>query len=186
MRSIIFTRTRHKYQEYLFLLLMWYFLKLMRPFPFAQKQHHTNKSSTSWPNLPATSAKWFTSAKERHKSQDNMFQWLSGSGLFVCVWVCACVRCRFCSPRHTTLGSMVLPVINTGLKSPTVTVSHTACFVSGLIMNYHHPPMQWWLAVASHRRNTRERTKTNTCVLTVKCRNCESIQHATIYRCLSV
>lgn len=35
--------------------------------------------------------------------------------------VCVCVLCRFCSPRHTTLGSLVLPVINTGLKSPTVT-----------------------------------------------------------------
>ena len=94
-------------------------------------------------------------------------QWLfCGYSLFVCVcgWVgvslCMCAFCRFCSTCHTTLGSLVLPVINTGLKSPTVT-RLPYCLFCPRLNNELAPPSNAVVTLFVAARDTHTHTHTH-------------------------
>lgn len=123
---------------------------------------------TCHPPQPNDSPQWksiTTSSTMHFKGNDNGYS-TTLARLCVCVRVGVCLRCRFCSTRHTTLGSLVLPVINTGLKSPTVTRLPYCLFCPGL-NNELDPPSNAvvTLFVASHYTQ-HTHTHTYTCAHT--------------------
>ena len=124
-----------------------------------------SRQPPDWGNLPPSSAKWVTSVKEHHNRRHNilqkLWQWsLCGLGL-LCVSGCVCTLQVLFRPSHYT-WLPVLPVINTGLKSPTVT-RLPYCLFCLWLNNELDPPSNAvvTLFVASHDKMTHDDTHTH-------------------------